>query len=81
LIEKNKRIGIKILETAVRMDETLVDILKLEVKHLKQQVKNNTYFEDVQRTDKLIRNIILALTVTEERMRTGLDIIKDSKDP
>lgn len=69
-----KLIGKRLIEAAVNLDESLVEILKVEVKRLKQLAKNNNDIAELQRINNLIKNIILALTITDEKIRTGIDL-------
>ncbi len=74
------------IKTAINFDESLAEILKIEVKRLKKLAKcNNTSntietFEELRKTNNLIRNIILALTITDERIRIGIDLCIDDNE-
>lgn len=74
----SKLIGKKMIETAVSLDEALAEILKVEVKRLKQLAKSNNSPEDLQKTNRIIKNIIIALTITDEKIRTGIDLCFNS---
>ena len=67
-------IGKKMIETAVNLDESLVEILKLEVRCLKQLTKTSCTPEEMRKTMSLIRNLIIALTLTDEKIKTGIDL-------
>jgi len=73
-------IGKKIIENAVKLDESLVDILKIEVRRLKQSIKSNNNLDELQRTNNLIKNIIIALTITDERIQTGIDLCMNNSE-
>lgn len=75
----NDLIGKKMVETAVNLDEALVEILRVEVKRLKQLAKNNNAPEEMQKTSILIKNIIMALIITDEKIKTGIDLCFGSK--
>ncbi|MDD4503955.1 MAG: hypothetical protein PHS15_03895 [Clostridiaceae bacterium] len=70
----NELIGRKMIETAVSLDESLIEILKIEIRRLKQLAKTNNAPEELHRTNNLIRNIIMALTITDEKIKTGIDL-------
>lgn len=70
----NELIGKKMIETALNLDESLVEILNIEVKRLKQLVEGNNAPEEMQRTNNLVKNVILALTITDEKIKTGIDL-------
>lgn len=71
-------IGKKIIETASRLDESLAEILKVEVNRLKQLIKNKSSNDELLKTNTLIKNIIMALTVTEEKIKIGMDLYMEN---
>ncbi|MDD2574596.1 MAG: hypothetical protein PHS13_08370 [Firmicutes bacterium] len=73
----DKQLGRKMIETAVNLDEALVEILKLEVRRLKILLKSDSVPEGLQSTSNIIKNIIIALTLTDDRIRTGIDLCSD----
>lgn len=72
--DDNVMIGKRMIKTALDLDESLSELLKVEVRRLKQLAKDKTTFEDIQRTNNLIRNVIIAITLTEEIIKTGLEL-------
>lgn len=76
----NKMIGRKMIENAINLDESLAEILKVEVKKLKQLAKTTNTPEELLRTNNLIKNIIIALTLTEEKIRMGIDLCFSDTD-
>lgn len=70
----NELIGKKMLETAILLDESLVEILKVEVLRLKKSVKNNDTVQEMKKTNSLMRNIIMALLLTDEKIKTGMEL-------
>ena len=70
----NSLIGKKIIETAVNLDESLVEILRMEVKRMKQLAKSDIAANEFQKTNNIIRNIIIALLITDEKIKTGIDL-------
>lgn len=73
-------IGKKIIETAINFDESLVEILKIEVKRVKQLLKNNCDPMELQKTSKLIKYIIMALIITDEKIKAGIDFYMSSNE-
>lgn len=71
-------LGKRMIETAINLDESLVDLLKIETRRLKQIIKEKNNFEEVQKTIKLVRNIIIVLTLTDEKIKTGLELYHES---
>ena len=76
----SKIIGKKMIETAVHLDESLAEILKVEVKRLKQLAKSSNALEELQRTNHIIKNIIIALTITDEKIKTGIELCFSSNE-
>jgi len=82
----NRLIGEKLIKIAINFDESLAEMLKVEVKRLKRLAKSNNAFETIEtfeelrKTNNLVRNIILALTITDERIRIGIDLCTNSDE-
>lgn len=80
---KNKKhpqrneLGKNLIESAIKLDETLAELLKVEVKNIKKNLKNNTSIDNIQRSSNLLKNIIIALTLTEEKIKDGIAIWKE----
>lgn len=72
--DSNRLIGIKIIESAIALDDALVEILIKESKILKVGTKNGISPEDLSRINTLIRNIIMVLTLTDDRIKTGINL-------
>ncbi|NLN43680.1 MAG: hypothetical protein GX152_05745 [Methanosarcina sp.] len=56
------------------MDESLVEILRMEVKRMKQLAKSDIAADEFQKTNNTIKNIIIALLITDEKLKTGIDL-------
>lgn len=76
----NKMIGKKMIENAINLDESLAEILKVEVKKLKQLAKTTNTPEELLKTNNIIKNIIIALTLTEEKIKMGIDLCFSDTD-
>lgn len=70
----NRLIAKKMIDTAINLDGVLVEILRIEVKKLKQFEQKDNAIEELQRTNNLIKNVIMALTLSDEKIRTGIDL-------
>lgn len=70
----NTLLGKKMIETALNLDESLVELLKTEIRRLKLLTKNDNALEEIQKTNNLIKSIIIAITLTDEKIKTGLDL-------
>ena len=67
-------IGEKIIQNAINLDQALVEILKLEVKRMKKLAKTDDGLKELQKTNFLIKNIIIALTISDDKLQTGIDL-------
>lgn len=74
-------LGKKIVETAIKMDESLADLLKIEIKRLRQIPTTTGDYEEMHHIMKLVRSIIIAITLTDEKIRNGLDLYRNSNRP
>lgn len=85
ILTSNKLIGIEIIENAISIDEALISILKIELKQLKKYKENETNEENLRRTIHLIRNIIIALTLTDDKLKLGIELynndVLENKNP
>ena len=72
-ISEDKLIGKKMIEAAVSLDESLAELLKVEIRRLKQLAKNGVS-EEIQKTNNLVRSIIIAITLTDGKIKAGLDL-------
>jgi hypothetical protein len=80
----NKSIGRRLINTAVNLDESLEEILRMEVKRLKQSTKNDSDLEELRKTSHIIKNILIALMITDEKLRTGIELcsrMDETKQP
>ena len=66
--------GKKIIEVSINLDEGIADLLKFQVKILKDLVKNESPIDEIQKANTLLRNIITALNITEEKIKTGISL-------
>ncbi len=73
----NTSLGKTLILAAINLDEALAELLKLEIRRLKQLLREDSYLEEVQKTHNLIRYIIMALTLTDEKINTGMILYKD----
>lgn len=64
--------GKKIIEAGIKLDEGIADLLKFQVRALKELVKNESPIDEIHKANILLRDIILALNITEEKIRSGI---------
>ncbi len=81
-LDDERRLGLKIIQTAVKIEESLAELLKFNVTKMKKlsRKKGDESIEEIFEINKVTRNIIIALTLTDERIRMGLELIKPKKN-
>lgn len=71
-------IGKQIIKSSVKLDESLAQLLQLKVQVIKKSLKNNDT-KEIEELHKLLKIIILALTMTDEKMKYGIQLCNYSK--
>ncbi len=75
-------LGKKMIEAAINLDEALFSLLKVEIRRLTSALKKKeSTEEDARKIANLIRSLIIAIQLTNEKVETGLDLcfLKRSK--
>jgi hypothetical protein len=72
----NASLGRMLILAGASLDEALADLLKVEIRRLKQAIKDDTLFEEAKVTLNLLRSINMAIMLTDEKIKTGLDLCK-----
>lgn len=70
--------GEKIITAGISLDEGLAELLKLQIKSLKQLLKDDSPIDEIQKANSLLRNIIIGLNITDEKIRLGISLCKES---
>jgi hypothetical protein len=74
-------IGKQLIINAIKIDETLNEILKLEIRKVRKSLNTDNEVDSINALSKTLRNVIIALTLTEEKIKTGMSFWNtDSKD-
>ncbi|HOV70255.1 MAG TPA: hypothetical protein PLZ84_08035 [Clostridia bacterium] len=71
-------LGQRIIESAINLDQALIDLLKLEVKRLKRLNADITV-EELELINNLVKKIIFSLSLSEEKIRLGTELIISAK--
>lgn len=74
------KIGEKLILSALKMDEAFADMLKLEVIKMKKLIKSEYSIKDLQQSNELIKRIIFAMTITDDKIRQGIQLCKVKKN-
>jgi len=70
----------RIIINALRIEESLADILRSEAKILKRKSNIVTSNEEIQKVNRTIKYILYFLTIIDDRILKSLDILKNHKD-
>lgn len=73
-------IGKRLILDAINIDETLADVLRLHVKKAKMALISGNETCEMDELAKVLRNIIIALTLTEEKISIGVVLLNSDKD-
>jgi hypothetical protein len=69
----NIRIGRRMIEAALKMEDNLAELLAVQIMHIKQLAAKDLN-QEIVNTNNLLRNIIFSLMLTEERIARGLEL-------
>lgn len=72
--EQSYELGKQLIVNAISIDETLNEILKLEIKKTKNTLSTQNELDGINSLTKTLRNVIIALTLTEEKIKTGMSL-------
>lgn len=81
MLNKNiddRTIGIKILSSAIKMETILIDILRLETRILKKHNQEESINDDIKNMNRIIKYTLYSLTLIDDRIKLGIDLIKDA---
>lgn len=65
-------LGIKMISSAINIDETLSQVLRLEINRAKKTLSKDSELEGINNLTKTLRNVIALLILTEERIEKGI---------
>lgn len=72
----NQQVGRMLIRNAINMEDSLAELLRIEVKSVKKRLKDDYDYEYLQRTNKLIKYILYSMSMLDERIQVGLELIK-----
>lgn len=73
-------IGKKLIESAILIDDSLAELLKEQIKLIKKRLKSNEDIDELQKYSNLIKNIIIALILSDEKIKTGIELCMNDKN-
>lgn len=71
------RTGRKLIESAIKLDESLAELLKVEVSKMKKLNRYNESVDEIARANTLLKNVIMAMMITDEKIRNGINLCKN----
>lgn len=75
-----KEIAKKLIIDSLKMEESLISVLKTEVKMLNKKINDNVDYAELQKLNKTLRHIIYVITILDDRIDKGLEILNNSKE-
>lgn len=78
--DETYKLGIKLIETAIKLDQRLADLLMLEIKKMRKLLNTDISSEQLLYVNVSLQKIIYALTMTEEKIKCGIDLCKIAED-
>jgi hypothetical protein len=78
-----KTLGKIMIINALKLEESLADLLRCEARYLRKQIKKNMEnHEEIYKINKIGRYLLFSITLIDDRIKTGLDLIeKDASKP
>lgn len=77
-VVNKKALGKKIILSALKIEESLADIMRLEAKILRKKCVNGAENEDIKRINNMIKNVLFTLTIIDDRIEKGFDLMNDN---
>lgn len=71
----NKDIGKKMILSAIKMEESLSRVIKVETQLIRRQLHEGNSKEELVDINKTIKNVIMSLMILDERIKTGLHLL------
>ena len=78
--EKNNKLLLRIIENALKTEETLTTLLRIEIRMIKIQMKDEIHKEEIQAISRIIKHIIYQLTVMDDRIQKYFDKLYNTYD-
>lgn len=69
----NMRLGKKLIDCALKLEDNLAEILSVQVMHMKH-LNEKSLSEEMVNTHKLLKSIIYSLMITDDRITRGLEM-------
>lgn len=74
------KLGKRMIESALKLDENLADLLKLEIQRLRKLNRLDGPLEDLGKTNQLIKSIIYAITLNSDKITNGLNLCRSIEE-
>ena len=75
-----KALAKKLIVNGLKLEESLVNILKSEVRILNRKAKEEIEYSEMQNINKTLRYIIYVITILDDRIQKGIDILNISNE-
>lgn len=74
-----KALGKKIVLSAIKIEESLAVLLRSEAKVLRKCCLNRVEVDDIKRANRMIKYVLFTLTIIDDRIEKGLDMMNDKQ--
>ncbi len=72
--EKKYKLGKRLIDSAVTIDEALAEMLKLEIKRAKKTINIQYEKDSISNLIRVLRTVIATLILTEEKIKIGMEL-------
>lgn len=80
----DKTIAKKLLINALKMEESLADLIRIEVKILRKKVNEQNSYDEIRKINKIVKYTIFSMTLIDDKIQKALELYKinstDSND-
>lgn len=77
---ENIKIARKIIDSTLKMEESLAELLSVQVLHIKK-LAGGDLGDEIVRTNILMRNIIMTLMLMDENMNRAIRLLEADTSP
>lgn len=70
----------KLIMDSLKIEESLVNILKLEVKVFNKKLNDNIEYSELEKLNKTLKHIIYVITILDDRIQKGFDILNNNSE-
>lgn len=77
--DDDKIIARKIILSTLKMESSLANVLKAEIKIIKKMLDRNADYYDIKKSNDSIRQILHAIHIIDDRIQKCIDILQHER--